>query len=424
MVDLSASDLTLPRNIYDQDFDEDCTSLPPAQQASEPTEIAFLLAKTRLAFGFSRAAAEIKRASFVKWDRILELDRELRQIYDAIPDVYKLGLLSANDSLIRTSAKMTLANIHYKSLCVVHSRFMEADRSDQKYMYSRKVCLNSAMSMLRIQAIQDQEIPVDGRVRSLTNYQTSLTIHDFLLATAIISSDLSSNSPHKSPPGIPSRGEMIKALSLSADIFGRMSNWSKEANKAAGVLSMLVAKFEAEQRTPGIARDETTQWMRDKQRPGKDASTSYRTQYPSGSARISTAPTEQHARNTPNLSGNFMNLEAARLQRRGSSRNNLWDHSSIYDYTRTNPHPSVQLFDLDLDSESGNLHSDSQAPSFSWPAESNLADASYQISHHGTLHDSQPSQLLDLHQWYPSIAMNDPLGTLFDLNSDLSNDMF
>jgi len=228
MISLRMLEAPLPRNIHDDNsFNEDSITIPPALPDSEPTQISYLLAKTKLAFGFARALEEIDQASTMRWERILEIDRELRQIYDNVPDYYKIGQLSSEDSLVLVSCRFVLSSIHHKSLCVIHSRFLEIARSDYRFMYSRRVCLSSAMSILRFQAIQNQEIPVDGRLRSLTNYQTSLAIHEYLLAATIITADLSScasaSSASQQPlPGVPTRSEMIKALSLSARIFAQM----------------------------------------------------------------------------------------------------------------------------------------------------------------------------------------------------------
>lgn len=252
MIGLHSPESSLPRNIYDNEgFSEDCIALPTALPDSEPTEISYLIAKTKLVFGFARAVKEVNRANPVRWERILEIDRELRHIYDNIPSHYKLGQLSKQGSLVLVSSRFSLSSIHHKSLCVIHSRFLEIAKSDYKYMYSRRVCLSSAMSLLRFQAIQNQKIPVDGCLRSLTNYQTSLAIHDYLLAATIISADLCSNTSTGNlangqvSHGVPTRADMIKALDISTQIFSQMGNQSVEAYKAADVLGMLVKKFGA-----------------------------------------------------------------------------------------------------------------------------------------------------------------------------------
>lgn len=253
MVVLRSFEGPFPRNIHDdQDFDEDCTSIPPALPDCELTQVSYLIAKTRLVFGFARALDEINRSYPMRWERVLEIDRELRRIYDVVPEHFKLGQLSSQATLVLVSARFTLSSIHHKSLCVLHSRFLESINADDRFLYSRRVCLSSAMSILRFQAIQNQKIPVDGHLRSLTNYQTSLAIHDYMLAAAIITGDLCSghaadnSAGQQVMQGVPTRMEMIKALGLSSRIFGQMRNESLDAYKAADILEMLVKKFEAE----------------------------------------------------------------------------------------------------------------------------------------------------------------------------------
>ncbi|KAJ9635605.1 hypothetical protein H2204_005779 [Knufia peltigerae] len=176
MIDLESCEETMPRNIYDDAaFDETCKELPPGLPNSEPTEVSFLIAKARLAFGFARALKKIShRVDLIRWEGVLEIDRELRRIYDGIPEHYKLGQLSIRDSLVLTSARFVLSSIHHKSLVSI------GNSSNQS-------------------AIQ----------------------------------------------GIPSRSEMIKALSVSARIFKQMRDRSMEAYKAADILEMLIGKLEA-----------------------------------------------------------------------------------------------------------------------------------------------------------------------------------
>lgn len=271
MVELASTDCSLPRNIHDNDsFHENCTELPKALPDTEQTQVGFLLAKSRLAFGFARALKEISSTETLQRERVLDIDRELRQIYNNIPAYCKLGPLSDKDSLTLVSFRFVLASIHHKSLCVLHSRFLERGKSDYRYLYSRRVCLSSAMSILRFQAIQNLDIPVDGGLRSLTNYQTSLAIHDYLLAATILSAELCSNTSaeslasHKESQGLPTRTEMIKALNTSARIFSQMGDQSMEAYKAADVLQMLLKKIERDLQG-------TVQNPKDVQQPGQSS---------------------------------------------------------------------------------------------------------------------------------------------------------
>ncbi|KAK3714871.1 hypothetical protein LTR37_007606 [Vermiconidia calcicola] len=445
MVDLSVCDSNLPRNIYDdRDFSEDCTMLPPALPDSEPTEISFLLAKTRLAFGFARAAAEISKTPGVKWERILEIDREVRHIYDSIPGAYKLGVLSQQDSLILSSAKFTLANIHHKSLCIIHSRFLEPARSDHRYLYSRKICLSSAMSVLRMQAIQDQEIPVEGRMRSLTSYQTSLTIHDFLLAAAIISSDLCSGSSLRAPQdgrasvsGIPTRVDMIRALGVSAQIFGRMQDRSKEACRAADVLSMLVNKLEAGK--TGAEDDNYNVVRRSHGNPGSRIG---------AQALLSESPTPSHqqralSRDATGAAGVMVsggrpdiavfpnNISETRRKQQHSPSTVVSDPMDRHDLLPPDLAFEAAEFGLDTSPawsivQTRQPPSSSPLPSSGWLPDSSHAYTDWMEPRFGSEtvgfgHGTNPADGMESQQWCSPIAMNDPLSTLWDLSVDLTS---
>ena len=249
MIELDALAAPLPRNIHDNEaFTETCTALPAALPDSADTRISFLIAKSKLAFAFARALSDVKGSSILPPAKILEIDRKLREVYNDVPRMYQLGALSSQDSLVLISSRFVLASIHHKSLCVVHSRFLEIAKTDPAYLYSRQVCLSSAMTILRFQAVQNQAIPVDGGSRSVTKYQTSLVIHDYLLAATIISAEMFSTSAILEPQlraGIPTRAEMVRALASSAQIFSEMAGRSIEAYKAADVLRMLVRRLAA-----------------------------------------------------------------------------------------------------------------------------------------------------------------------------------
>ncbi|KIW11636.1 hypothetical protein PV08_10938 [Exophiala spinifera] len=252
MVKTKGFEKSLPLNIYDDHrFHRGCEVVPPPVADTEPTPVSYLLSKTRLAFGFARALKEMNRDEHPSYGRVFEIDQRLRSLYDKVPDFYKIHAIAeqAADPLQVVFSRYVLANLHYKSLCVVHSRYLEVARSSGTYAYSRRVCLESAMTMLRFQAIQNEEILVGGRRRSLTDYQTSLTIHDFLLAATVVSTELCitlrrGRGEERGLDG-PTTAEMLKALDSSANIFSQSRDKSIEAYKAGDILGMILKKFQS-----------------------------------------------------------------------------------------------------------------------------------------------------------------------------------
>lgn len=85
MVRATDSDTEIPRNLYDDDFDENCKELPPPRPLNEPTPISYLIANARLTYAFGRVV-EHTSIQCVSYDIIMEIDAELRRARDLIPE--------------------------------------------------------------------------------------------------------------------------------------------------------------------------------------------------------------------------------------------------------------------------------------------------------------------------------------------------
>lgn len=270
MIRLGDSDTELPRNIYDDEFDEDSTSLPPARPATEATPISYMIAKGRLSFGFGRVLEEVNGVNRKGYDEVLKIDHGLREIYETIPEHLKLRPMAeqtlAPISLIM--ARFSLATVYHKSQCVLHRRFMRLARNGNRYTHSRRQCLDSSMQLLSFQSIQHQQSRERGRLRSLRNHVNSLTAHDYLLAATVVCMDLYNHreradndvsTPSTSVSGgsisqgsnmsdagayVPglayTREDLIRALEESRDVWMANRDLSMEAYKASELLNVLL----------------------------------------------------------------------------------------------------------------------------------------------------------------------------------------
>lgn len=86
MIRSADSDTEIPRNLYDDDFDEDCKELPPSRPYNEPTPISYLVIKARLSYAFGRVIEHTSSVQSGSYDVVLEIDAELRQARDLIPE--------------------------------------------------------------------------------------------------------------------------------------------------------------------------------------------------------------------------------------------------------------------------------------------------------------------------------------------------
>jgi hypothetical protein len=266
MIRIGDSDTELPNNLFDDEFDED---------TKEATPISYMIAKGKLSFGFGRVLEEINGVNRKGYDEVLKIDKGLRDIYDSIPDYLKLKPMRemslAPISLIM--ARFSLATVYHKSQCVLHRRYMRQARGANRYMYSRRTCIDSGMQLLNFQLTQHQASQERGRLRSVRSHVNSLTTHDFLLAATVVCMDLYNqrdrptqgeaavdvSTPSTSVSGgsisqgsnvsndgtyitgLPySRDNLLKALEESQRVWTANRDYSMEAYKASELLNVLL----------------------------------------------------------------------------------------------------------------------------------------------------------------------------------------
>jgi len=102
MIRLGDSDTDLPRNIYDDEFDEDCTELPPSRPMNEATPVSYMINKARLAFGFGRVVEHIQSVTNYSYEDVMKMDNSLREVQELLPDHLKFR--SMQDSVLDPAA--------------------------------------------------------------------------------------------------------------------------------------------------------------------------------------------------------------------------------------------------------------------------------------------------------------------------------
>ncbi|KPI45212.1 putative transcriptional regulatory protein [Cyphellophora attinorum] len=282
MIRIGDSDTELPSNLFDDEFEEESKTLPISRPNNEATPISYMVAKGRLAYGFGRVLEETTSVHRRGYDEVLKIDKGLRDIYDAIPDYLKLKPMRemslAPISLIM--ARFSLATIYHKSQVVLHRRYIRQARGNNRYMYSRRTCLDSALQLLSFQMTQHQASQERGRLRSVRSHVNSLTTHDFLLAASVVVMDLynqrdarpeangndvstpsttvsgsgsisqGSNASAPSPAEAPycagmtcTKDDLLRALEGSQKVWVASRDYSMEAYKASELLGVLLQQL-------------------------------------------------------------------------------------------------------------------------------------------------------------------------------------
>lgn len=268
----------LPQNIPDHDFTPESTELPPLAADTEQTPVAFLLCKVKLAVGLGNVLREVDGGSGgtgegTPYSRILDLDGQLRATYGSLPVAYQVRSdslrMPVTDPMLAVG-QIILANIFHKSLCVLHSKHLRTTEGDGgggggRFAYSRVSCIESAMTLLKFQDFLSQEVEVNGRMRRLNHFLTSLSLHDYFLAATLLCTALFVDEEEGGGGGAaaggnlgvggPSRDDMITALEKSAATIGQMQDESVEARRACKLLRLLLDRLQNPAPTPSAPVD-------------------------------------------------------------------------------------------------------------------------------------------------------------------------
>ncbi|KAF7516545.1 hypothetical protein PCG10_002069 [Penicillium crustosum] len=253
MIRGAESDTELPRNLYDDDFDEDCKELPPPRQLNEPTPISYLIAKARLAYVFGKVVDQSTGIATASYEKVMEIDAELRQARDMIPDHLRIRPMEECqlDPVNLIMSRFSVMAVYNKAQCVLHRPYVVRARENPRFTYSRRTCIDSAMELLQAQALLHAETR-NGRLRSRQSRASSLSSADFLLAATIVTLDLY-HGLSLQVSGRPSgdtytwgrerRDEMTAAIQHSKEIWDESLDESMEAWKASNILGLMLSKL-------------------------------------------------------------------------------------------------------------------------------------------------------------------------------------
>ncbi|PLB50711.1 putative C6 transcription factor [Aspergillus steynii IBT 23096] len=248
------SDTELPRNLYDDDFDEECKELPQSRPPNEPTPISFLIAKARLALVFGQVVEQSAPLQTHSYEKVMEVDAELRRARDLVPEHLLVRPIEESqlDPLNIVMSRYTVMSVYHKAQIVLHRRYLVRARENPRFTYSRRSCIDSAMELLRFQSMLFVEASPTGRLQSRQNRVTALCSTDFLLAATIVSLDLYHGHQLQAGGrasgdtyawGRERRDEMLTALQRCKEIWDELSDEAMEAWKASGALGVMLSRL-------------------------------------------------------------------------------------------------------------------------------------------------------------------------------------
>lgn len=236
-------DTALPLNLEDSDFDESSTILPPARPEGYTNKMTYFIAKGIVMTVFEKILNQELSLLPVPYDRVMELDTEIRQALAAVPQPMKHKPMAQSfaDPPHVIMLRLSIELLYQKSLCVLHRKYLTQGSSSP---YSRNVCSAAAMEILNLQATVHQEAEPGGQLYQDRWMLSSFTYNDFFLAAMILCLDVSTSHQNEQNGEGDDRREMkIDMLQRSYYICSEQKSTSKEARRVTEALATMLGKL-------------------------------------------------------------------------------------------------------------------------------------------------------------------------------------
>lgn len=236
-----------PSNLFDTDFNEDSTALPPSRPVTDPTPMLYYCYKNRLGRSFRRVTHHALTLKMPSYEDTMKLDRELHEIHIDIPPSLKLKPLHSSfmDHPKDIMHRLNVHSMYLQCLCVLHRRYLTIERSNPNFDYSRRICVDSALQILDLQAQLYFASQPGGQLYNSGRMSSCLDFHGYLLAAMITCLDMYEcykGSASLSPKDLAAQARKYDALKLSHDVWVLKVSSSRDARRASDVLAAMLAK--------------------------------------------------------------------------------------------------------------------------------------------------------------------------------------
>ncbi|RDW69133.1 putative C6 transcription factor [Aspergillus mulundensis] len=246
-------DTELPRNLMDEDFNENSLQLPPSRPMNEITTSTYVIAKSRIMFVFGKILDMAFSRRPVTYEETLEVDRQLEEANSLKPQAYHIRPINQciADPPELIFQRFTLANVYQKARCVLHRRYLGEVHTNMRYAYSRVVCITAAKQILRVHTDLYREIQPGGLMYRNRLFPNSIQYTDYLLAAMILCMELSYShaTMAKVMPNddvavvTKDREELISTLENSHQILHDLRKQSADAQKAHAALTVMLGRI-------------------------------------------------------------------------------------------------------------------------------------------------------------------------------------
>ncbi|KAJ5280358.1 fungal-specific transcription factor domain protein [Penicillium angulare] len=260
-------DTAEPSNLLDSDFDETTIKLPPPRPETELSPVLYLLARNRIDHISGLVSDLIADTQEHSYTEIMMLDNKLQEAQASLPPIFRWQPLSQSltvpSHIILYRALLQLAIP--RMTIWLHRKYLTLSHNKDEYEYSRNACLQAAIQILEFQQLFDDETRPGGLLYSERWMLTSLNQFVFLLGMSILCYylQLSKTRPDISMSA-ETRAKVYDLLRDTYPILLRSSTASREAQKAARHLSLLLGPREREEVGLSLSGEENLEsWITD-----------------------------------------------------------------------------------------------------------------------------------------------------------------
>ncbi|GKT40840.1 fusarisetin A cluster transcription factor fsa6 [Colletotrichum spaethianum] len=254
MVNGIDSDCALPRNLIDEDFGEDTAVLPPSRPATDYTEMTYPIYKSGVMRVFGQIARQAHLLSPPSYAEVMRLDGLLNEVWAGVP---RFMMVQPLEECVTTPAtqiiqRFGLASLYNKARCVLHRRFLLEPLPRREHDYSRRQCLEGAITLLDFQNTIWHACQPGNMLGQNGWFVSSLAVHDFLLAATILYLAVGNElfwdggvehewTAEMSPP--PTREHLLHLLQRSYSVWISIAAGVPEVRKTADILETMLSKL-------------------------------------------------------------------------------------------------------------------------------------------------------------------------------------
>lgn len=250
------SDTRSPQNLYDADLSPSMTEMPKARPASEITPASYSIAKAKICAVFAEAAELAQRITPPRYATIVALEKRLEEAHNQVPEGMRVRPIQecVTDSPVLIMGRYNIELLYLKTKLVLHRNFINAGQTDPKYAESRKICVDSAVEILRYHVIIFHACQPGGQLNKVWWYMSSIQTFDFLLAAMVICLELNHlrNIGDTSSEKV---SEMLSRLHSTHDIWANHPNRFRDSVRGAEILRAMLKKCSSPGNTPVLVQD-------------------------------------------------------------------------------------------------------------------------------------------------------------------------